>query len=323
MFILRFDLRIPPDAALTHAEQYAAALAMCRWADQRGVAAVALSEHHGTDDGFMHSPLTIAAAILGSTEHLGVSVSAALVPLYDPVRLAEEIATIDLIAPGRLSVVAGMGYRPAEFEMFGKELADRVGDFEDAIELMLSGWRGEEVIFRGRRVRISPRPATRPHPALLIGGTVPAAARRAARFHLPYCPAFHDPELIDEYLAEAARVGFDTPLAVVSGGPGMVMVSRDPEALWDRIGDHLLYDAKVYASWLDDHHRSSWKTAANTVADLRASPTHAIVTPEECIELHRENGSVILHPLIAGIDPAIGWESLQLVVDEVMPALAP
>jgi alkanesulfonate monooxygenase SsuD/methylene tetrahydromethanopterin reductase-like flavin-dependent oxidoreductase (luciferase family) len=322
MFILRFDLRIPPVSVLTHAEQYRTALEMARWADQHGVAMVALSEHHATDDGFMHSPLTIAAAILGATEHLAVNVSAVLVPLYDPVRLAEEIATIDLLAPGRLSVVAGLGYRPAKFEMFGKRLEDRASDLEDAVRLMLSAWSGEEVTFRGRRVRISPPPVTQPHPALLIGGTVPAAARRAARLRLPYCPAFADPALIAEYMAEAARVGFDEPVVAVSGGPGMVIVSHDPDALWERIGDHLLQDALAYAAWLPDGHQSSWKTSATSVEELRASPTHAIVTPEQCAELHRANGAVILHPLIAGIDPAIGWESLQLVADEVMPALA-
>ena len=68
--------------------------------------------------------------------------------------------------------------------------------------------------------------------------------------------------------------------------------------------------------------RSSWKTSADTVDELRASPNYAIVTPEECVELVRRNGSAALHPLAAGIDPAIGWETLELVVAEVMPALA-
>src|ERR1700674_645895 len=108
MFSIRYDLRIPPGVALTHAEQYRHAIAMAVWADQHGFAGVGLSEHHGTDDGFIHSPLTLAAAILGSTTNLTLRISALLVPLHDPIRLAEEIATVDLIAPGRLSVVAGL-----------------------------------------------------------------------------------------------------------------------------------------------------------------------------------------------------------------------
>ena len=103
---------------------------MARWADGRGFTMVVLSEHHDTDDGFMSCPLTIAAAILGSTSHLSCTVSALPVPLHDPAHLAEEIATIDLMAPGRLSVVAGLGYRPSEFEMFGKDRRTRAKDFE-------------------------------------------------------------------------------------------------------------------------------------------------------------------------------------------------
>jgi len=294
---------------------------MARWADERGFAGVGLSEHHGAEDGFMHSPLTVATAVLAATTHLNVSVSALLVPLHDAARLAEEIATIDLLAPGRLSVVAGLGYRDAEFEMFGKDPRRRVQDFEEAIDLMLRAWQGGEVTYRGRRVRVEPTPATKPHPHLMIGGSVTASARRAARFRLPYCPAVNEQALADAYYAEAAAVGFEHPLAVMGSGPGMVMVTRDPDALWDRIGPSLLYDMQLYLSWQDDSHKSSWRTPATSVDELRASPNYAIVTPAECVELVRTNGGATLHPLVAGIDPAIGWESLELVVSEVMPAL--
>ncbi len=322
MFVIRFDLRIPPALPLNHADQYRAAMEMARWADERGFAMVVLSEHHDTDDGFMSCPLTIAAAILGSTKYLSCTVSALLVPLHDPARLAEEIATIDLLAPGRLSVVAGLGYRPSEFGMFGKDLRTRARDFEEAIELMLAVWRGDEAIYRGRRVRVSPTPATQPHPDLRIGGSVPASARRAARMRLPFQPAVYDPELIDIYLAESASLGYQAPTPAVGTAPGLVLVTHDPDRLWARLGDQLLYDAQTYLSWQGPEDRSSWMTAAETVNDLRASPNYAIVTPPQCVELVRRHGAAVLHPLAAGIDPAIGWETLELVVSEVMPGLA-
>lgn len=321
VFVIRYDLRIPPGSDLTHVEQYRHAIEMTRWADEHGFRAVTLSEHHDTDDGFMHSPLTIAAAILGATKNIKVTVNALLVPLHDPVKLAEEIATIDLIAPGRLSVTVGLGYRPSEFDMFGKRLADRAVDFEAAIQLILDAWGGGVVQYRGRRVRVNPTPATKPHPNLVIGGSVPASARRAARLHLPYCPAIPDKALADVYYAEAARVGFDHPIALLDRGPGLVLVTRDPDRLWAEIGQLLLVDAQIYESWQRTDHKSSWRTSATTIDDLRASPNYAIVTPEECVELARRNGVAILHPLVAGIDPRIGWESLELVVSEVMPAL--
>jgi alkanesulfonate monooxygenase SsuD/methylene tetrahydromethanopterin reductase-like flavin-dependent oxidoreductase (luciferase family) len=241
--------------------------------------------------------------------------------LHDPVRLAEDIATIDLLAPGRLSITAGLGYRPEEFEMFGKDLHARVADFEDAIQLMLDGWKGGEVEYRGRKVRINPIPATQPHPNLIIGGSVEASARRAARFHLPYCPAVPEQALADVYYAEAAAIGFEHPLALLGKGPGLVMVTEDPDAVWDEIGELLLFDAMQYESWQGPEHKSSWRTSSASVDELRQSPNYAIVTPEECVELVQRNGTAVLHPLVAGIDPKIGWTSLDLVVNEVMPRL--
>jgi alkanesulfonate monooxygenase SsuD/methylene tetrahydromethanopterin reductase-like flavin-dependent oxidoreductase (luciferase family) len=320
VFIIRYDLRVPPGVELSHGEQYRQALEMAKWGDEHGIAMVVLSEHHDTDDGFMHSPLTLAAAILGATKNMMCNLSALLVPLHDPVRLAEDIATIELLAPGRLSVIAGLGYRPSEFEMFGKDITRRVNDLEDAITLMLEAWKGGEVTYRGRRVRINPVPETQPN--LLVGGSVPAAARRAARLRLPYSPAIYDTELIDIYLAEAKAVGFENPFPAVGQGPGLVLVTHDPEAIWGRFGEQLLYDAQVYEAWQAPGNRSSWKTPATSVADLQASSNYAIVTPSECVELVRKNGAAALHPLAAGIDPAVGWETLELVVSEVMPALA-
>jgi alkanesulfonate monooxygenase SsuD/methylene tetrahydromethanopterin reductase-like flavin-dependent oxidoreductase (luciferase family) len=322
MFVIRYDLRTPPASTVTHAEQYRTAIEMAVFGDQNGFASVALSEHHGTEDGFMPSPLMMAGAILAATERINVGVNALLVPLHDPVRLAEDIATIDLIGPGRLSVTAGLGYRPEEFEMFGKDLHARVADFEDAIQLMLDGWKGGDVEYRGRKVRISPTPATKPHPNLIIGGSVAASAKRAARFHLPYCPALPDQALADIYYAEAKAVGFEHPLALLGKGPGLVMVTEDPDALWDEIGELLLWDAMVYEGWQSPTHKSSWRTSSKSVDQLKESPNYAIVTPAQCVELVQRNGVAVLHPLVAGIDPKIGWTSLQLVVDEVMPRLA-
>ncbi|MEO5842449.1 MAG: LLM class flavin-dependent oxidoreductase, partial [Acidimicrobiales bacterium] len=113
---MRFDLRVPPFADTTYATQYQTALDMVDWAEGIGVLGITLSEHHGDPAGFMSAPLTVAAAVLARTKRVTVTVSAALVPLHDPVRLAEQIATIDCMAPGRLSVVLGAGYRKVEFE---------------------------------------------------------------------------------------------------------------------------------------------------------------------------------------------------------------
>ena len=173
---LRFDLRVPPFATTTHARQYAACLDMCAWADERGFDAIAISEHHGVDDGYMSSPVTLAAAIAGRTRRIPINIAAVLVPLHDPVRLAEQLAAAALVAEGRLSVVAGMGYRPEEFEMAGVDRTQRGRLFDEYVGVLQRAWTGEPFEWHGRTVRVTPRPET--PPLILVGGSTAKAARR-------------------------------------------------------------------------------------------------------------------------------------------------
>ena len=103
------------------------------------------------------------------------------------------------------------------------------------------------------------------------------------------------------------------------------MVNDEPDTTaWFaiRIGPNRLFDAEQYANWQYADQRSDWAVEASTIAELRAGGQHAIVTPDECVELVRRDGAALLHPLCGGIDPDIGWESLELVHTKVMPALA-
>lgn len=99
MFTLRFDMRAPAQGAPA-VELYAAATEMCAWAEGRGCPAAVLCEHHGSDDGYLPSPLMPASAIAARTERLALS-PVVILPLYDPVRLAEEMAVLDIISNGR------------------------------------------------------------------------------------------------------------------------------------------------------------------------------------------------------------------------------
>src|ERR1700722_18521516 len=127
-------MRILPAAHTTFAGQYKACLDIAAWADRVGVDSIMLSEHHGDPAGYTPAPVTLAAAILGRTERIAVSIAAALVPLHDPVRLAEQLAMVDCLAPGRLSVVVGGGYRRAEFDMAGVKTRERGVLIEEVVD---------------------------------------------------------------------------------------------------------------------------------------------------------------------------------------------
>src|SRR5438552_8678963 len=115
MIAIRYDLRVPPFATTTHAALYSACLDQCAWADELGLDTVVLSEHHGVGDGYLPAPLTLAAVIGGRTKRIRINIAAVLVPLHDPVRLAEQLAVLDLASESRVSFVAGLGYRAEEF----------------------------------------------------------------------------------------------------------------------------------------------------------------------------------------------------------------
>jgi alkanesulfonate monooxygenase SsuD/methylene tetrahydromethanopterin reductase-like flavin-dependent oxidoreductase (luciferase family) len=322
-FGIRFDLRVPPFGQSDHRQQYAAALRMASWAESLGFRFVALSEHHGTPDGYLSAPFTLAAAILARTEQIKLNVAAALLPLHDPVRLAEQLATIDLIAPGRFSFVAGAGYRHEEFEMAGVARAERGKLLEEYIGVMRAAWTGEPFEWRGRTVVVTPRPATPGGPRMALGGSVKVAARRAARLRLAMFAGADDPEVRQEYEQACAAEGWDGGSFSASTGPAFVMVSDDVDATWEQIGPHALFDAATYDRWQDAEHQSSFRVrGVQTVDDLRGNGTYRVVTPDECIELVRAQRGLTLHPLMGGIAPDVAWRSLELFEHEVLPAFS-
>ena len=322
MIGIRFDLRVPSFAPTTHAAQYAACLDMCAWADRLGLDFAVLSEHHGVDDGYLPAPLTMAAAIAGRTSRIPINVAALLVPLHDPVRLAEELAVLSLLSGGRVSVVAGLGYRPEEFVMAGVDRTKRGRLLEEAVTVLRQAWTGEPFEWRGRTVRVTPKPDV--PPMILVGGSTEKAARRAGRLGCGFSPAVGDPKLVEIYREESVRHGFTPGFVALPGGPGFVHVSEDPERDWQRIAPHALYDASTYASWqTTDHVPSIVHSDAKSAEELRQSGVYRVVTPEECLTLAREHGRLLLHPLMGGIPPELAWASLELVASRVLPQLRP
>jgi alkanesulfonate monooxygenase SsuD/methylene tetrahydromethanopterin reductase-like flavin-dependent oxidoreductase (luciferase family) len=319
MIGIRFDLRVPAFATTTLAEQYQACLQMCSWADQNGLDIAVLSEHHGVEDGYMSSPLTLAAAIAGRTRALPINIAAVLLPLHDPIRFAEQAATVSLASGGRLSFVAGLGYRQEEFEMAGIDRKQRGKLLEENVRVLRQAWTGEPFEYRGRTVRVTPRPAS--PPMIMIGGSTEKAARRAARLECGFFPAIGDPKLAEIYNEECEKVGFKGGFVSLPGGPGFVYVAEDPDEAWKTIGPHALYDAQSYAAWQTPDQRSGVHVDATTAADVRKSGVYAVLTPDECIELARTQGRVILHPLMGGLAPDFAWRGLELFEKKVLPKI--
>jgi alkanesulfonate monooxygenase SsuD/methylene tetrahydromethanopterin reductase-like flavin-dependent oxidoreductase (luciferase family) len=316
--VLRYDLRAPAFAGVTHSELYAACLEQCAWADEHGLSGVTLAEHHGSEDGYLPSPLTLGAAIAGCTKRLSIAIAAVIAPLHDPVRLAEQVAVLELVSGGRAVLFAVPGYRHEEFEMAGVDRAQRWGLLEENVEVMRKAWSGEPFEWRGRTVRVTPKP--RVQPTLIIGGVTEAAARRAARLLAGYNPSSsQDPRLPEAYYAECARIGWDGGFVAGSSAIACVHVSEDPERDWARIAPHALYEAQAYASWRDPV--LAGRPAPTSAEELRQTGAYRVVTPDECVALAGQTGSILLHPLLAGMPLDLGWASLELFAAKVLPRI--
>lgn len=321
--ILRFNLVDPEGTGERWAERYQAMLDMAAYADENGIFGVTLEEHHGVPNGWSPTPMLNAGMIAARTTKLSITISALLLPLHDPIRVAEDLAVLDLASGGRVITVIGLGYRPSEYALVGQEWDARGARMDHTLETLMSAWSGEPFEYRGETVQIAPVPVTKPHPMVMVGGTSKPAARRAARFGLPLFPAAHLPDLEAYYYAKCEEYGTNGFCMMPSPKTAMTFLSADPDKTWAEHGHHFLHEAEMYRGWQQHGQVSAVKSAATTVEELRAEGIYRVLTPAECTAAMadpEQGGSLVMHPLAGGMPIEAGWESLHLFVNEVLNA---
>jgi len=320
--VISYDMRAPAFGARAR-ELYAAALDQVAWADALGFDSVGLGEHHGSPDGYNPSPLILASAMSARTKRIRFRTAVVLAPLYDPIKLAEDAAVAQLATNGRLLLGIGGGYRPSEFETFGKKLEDRWRLIGETIALLRLAWTGEPFTWQGRRCHVTPRPD--PLPPILLGGGTPAAARRAARIADGWFPPL-EPKLWPPYRDECLALGKPDPGDYPKQGPIFLLVAKEPDRDWERLAPHVLHQLRSYSEWTTEAYgKPSGPYAKQITAEtVRSSPAYRVLTPEQTLALAASLGphSVLyLNPLLAGIDPAFAERMLQLYEREVHPFL--
>jgi alkanesulfonate monooxygenase SsuD/methylene tetrahydromethanopterin reductase-like flavin-dependent oxidoreductase (luciferase family) len=317
--VLQFDMRAAPFCPDSSSERYNACIEMVKWTDQHNITVVGFSEHHNTADGFISSPLMMAMAAATASQQVAIAVSALQLPLHDPLRVAEDIAVLDLISNGRFVVTLGLGYRELEYQTFGVPWESRGKIFDEKLAVLLQALGGEEFEYQGARVKLNPVPARHPGSFLMVGGNSPAAARRAARFKLLFAPAIDDPALQVVYEQECKKHGFDRGAVIFPREPSLTLIAEDPDRAWAEVGQFLLYDAVSYAGWKHNSRRAYAESSATTLEDLRAEGKYAILTPDQAAEKMAEKGSINLAPLCGGVPIEFGWSSLKLFNEKVVP----
>ncbi len=318
MFMMRFAMRAKTSDPAQRADMYGALLDMAEWAETRGCVAATLSQHHGVDDGYLPSPVPVAAAIAARTKTLPINVAALLLAFYEPVKLAEDLAIVDLLSRGRVSYVVGIGYRDEEFAMFGVDRRRRAALVEERIGILRHLWNGEEVLVDGRPVRITPAPFTPGGPMVAYGGGTEAAARRAARLGMLFLAETFDNSIEAAYRDAAAHAGV-APVGCMfptAGIPLTVFVADDPERAWAEIGEYLLVDAVGYGKWNANRSGTASVSFATTVDELQAErDQYQIITPAEASAYIARGVPLALQPLVGGIPPDVAWRYLETAAE--------
>src|SRR5262245_25808427 len=233
LFGLRFDFRNPDFAGTAAADRYAAALEMVEWADQRGCVTVAVSEHHGSSDGYLPSPLPMLAAMAARTTNVSFAVAALIAPFYDPIRLAEDLVVLDHLSKGRVDLIVAAGYVRDEFAMYGVDPAERAARVVETVTTLKAAFTGDPFKFRGRSVTITPAPYRAGGPSVSLGGSSEAAARRAARIADGFIPSV--PEVWEFYRDEVIALGRPDPGPSPIAKNRVVALAEDADEGWERM----------------------------------------------------------------------------------------
>jgi alkanesulfonate monooxygenase SsuD/methylene tetrahydromethanopterin reductase-like flavin-dependent oxidoreductase (luciferase family) len=322
--VLDFDLRHPDHLGASGPATYAAALDVIEWADSVGFERVGFGEHHQSDDGYLPCPLVFAAAAGARTRRIRVRISILLAALYDPLRLAEEVAVADLCTQGRLDLALGVGYVEADFTAFGRDFHRRGRTLDELIPFLRRAWSGEPFDHEGTTVRVTPTPMQDPMPIFLGGG----ASRRSIERAVELGDGFFPPGMQrpwETYRRIAVERGRPDPGEWAPRGPIFLWVTdEDVEETWTWLAPHVRHQIDSYGRWTRAGHGRPTGPYVPTedTESLRQGGAYRVVTPEEAIELAHElgpGGELHLNPLLAGIEPVAARRMLDLFEREVLP----
>ena len=308
-------------------------IAEAQLAEASGFDSCFFGEHHQDKDGFLPSPLIVCTAVAARTTKLTVGTSVILLPLHHPVRIAEDVVTLDLVSKGRVILGVGIGYQPADFRAFNVPMEHRAALFEEGIEILRRSWSGEPFSFHGKHyslddVRVTPSPFQRGGPPLWIGASIDGAARRAGRIAdgfvgTPSTGLANARRLIEVY----------RDAATAAGRKPTVVQMRDAWVAPTRAEADAVYGPEVMTAY-----RYYWE---NRLAEFRNIPPNAPFTletlapdrlilgdPEACVrEFKRWNEATgadyfllrLRHAHSGGPPHAKITEAIRLFGDRVLP----
>jgi alkanesulfonate monooxygenase SsuD/methylene tetrahydromethanopterin reductase-like flavin-dependent oxidoreductase (luciferase family) len=316
----------------TVADLYASRLETIEQFDEAGFFAYHLAEHHSTPLGMAPSPSVFLAAVAQRTTRLRFGPMVYLLPLYHPLRLAEEIAMLDHLSGGRLEIGIGRGRSPIELRLYGRDAANAQAVFEEALAVIQLAFSQEYVTFQGEhfafdRVPMELRPLQQPHPPLWYGvGSPESAAYCGERgFHgVTLARPALAAEIVQRFFRAASAAGRARPNVGIARFVVVGESDREAQALanraypvWHESFFELFhrYGQRPVSSWSD----SFDEMAANGLA-FAGSP--ASVRAAIQAQLDETGVNYFVGQFVFGdLDTQESRNSIGLFAREVMPAL--
>ena len=326
-----------PDDPRTDVEIYREAIEVAVELEAGGIDSVWTSEHHFVDDGYMPSQLPVLAAMAARTSRIGLGTGVLLAPMFDPLHLAEDAATVDLISDGRLILGVGIGWRAEEFDGFGVPAGERGSRLEATITVLRQAWSDGLVTGDGRHfaydgLNVTPKPARPGGPPVWIGAGAEAAVRRVGRVADGYFGGPAGPDGLARRMAwareEAVAAGRD-PKAISANLYRPTFAWREGDA-WDRIRESAWYIDWKYGDMSEargsrERHRPPPMSAEN---EARVRKAMNAGTPEQVAEemlrygdVLGADGTYVARAHFPGLDPGVAAESRRLLIEEVLPLI--
>jgi alkanesulfonate monooxygenase SsuD/methylene tetrahydromethanopterin reductase-like flavin-dependent oxidoreductase (luciferase family) len=290
-------------------------------ADRLGFAQMFMVEHHFTGHGQVSASMTLLAFLAAKTKTIRLGTAVVVLPWHNPVLIAEQAATLDLLTGGRFDFGVGKGYRKSEFDGFCIPMDEASERFDEAMEIIRKAWTTEgRFSHHGKRwhyddILVEPEPLQRPHPPLWLAAGSPDSIKRAARegYNLLLDQLAQTDQIIQRialFRAECANVGRAYDANMVATARPLQMIHSEAER------------AEAYATR---------KRVIGTIGDLARDKLADRVeddtapllgTPAEVIARLRELEAGGATNILL-VDPNASVANLRAFAREVMPAFAP
>ncbi|HET7876028.1 MAG TPA: LLM class flavin-dependent oxidoreductase [Methylomirabilota bacterium] len=297
-----------------------------------GFDSVWMEEHHSVVNHYWPSPLPILAGFATRTSRVTLGTDILVAPFYHPARLAEDVALLDLMSGGRFVLGVAIGYKPDEFRLYGAELEKRGARFEEQLAVMKGLWTQERLVFKGTYYQLEgslePKPVTKPHPPVWIGGWGELTLRRAATLGDNWIPGptADFPRLLagkKQFLDNLAAAGRTVPITEWPLTRDVIIADTDRQA-------RELAERHIMISYRKEY-AGGWRHPfidASIATDLDALMKNRFLIggPEQVIAALRPFVSeygvthLICRLFFPGMPHAHIMRELELIAREVMPA---